>query len=105
MIATFSGTRAAAWSKKNPRLRRRFTLSMAIITSARQSRPQRSSPVNVSLGSSSRACQARARTCDEKDTHAANVRAEANLQLAGRRESVTLPAPNHGRFLLHLKAP
>ena len=52
---------AVAWSKKKPRLRRRFTLSMAIITSARQSQPQRSSPVNVSLGSSSHACQARAR--------------------------------------------
>src|SRR5262245_21403010 len=43
--------------------------------------------------------------CDEKVTHAANVAAEANLRLAGRTESVTLPAPNHGRFLLHLKAP
>src|SRR5262245_14843176 len=43
--------------------------------------------------------------CDEKVTHAANVAAEANLRLAGRMESVTLPAPNHGRFLLHLKAP
>src|SRR5262245_36013206 len=41
--------------------------------------------------------------CDEKVTHTANVAAEANLQLAGRTESVTLPAPNHGPFLLHLK--
>src|SRR5262245_27277092 len=47
----------------------------------------------------------RTHTCDEKATHAANVAAEANLRLAGRTESVTLSAPNHGRFLLHLKAP
>src|SRR5258705_1287810 len=77
MTAILSGRRATAWSKKKPRLRRRFTLSMVIMP-------------------------AWLRGCDEKVTRAPNVVLRPNSWLAERANQVTLPAPNHGRFLLHL---
>jgi hypothetical protein len=112
MIATLSGTRAIAWSKKKPRLRRRFRIVHITHAHVAAVRPADGRASDLALVKTSSnavdwpplltvARHPLAYGCDEKVTHAANVRSQPDSWLAERAKQVTLPSPNHGRFLLH----